>query len=47
MTNKTAIVFGLCVIAAITYDVKINDSANVVFLAQQGLRLIGWIAFWR
>ena len=47
MTNKTATVFGICLLAAILYDVTTNDSSNLVFLGQEGLRLIEWIAFWR
>jgi hypothetical protein len=47
MTNKTAIVFGICLLAVISHDIIMNESANLVFLGKQGLRLIGWIAFWR
>ncbi|MBL4749342.1 MAG: hypothetical protein JKX71_01940 [Amylibacter sp.] len=47
MTNKTAIVFGICLLAAITYDVTMNDSTYLVLWGKQGLRLISWIAFWR
>jgi hypothetical protein len=47
MTNKTAIVFGICLLVAILHDVTMNGSENVVFLGQQGLRLIDYLAFWR
>jgi hypothetical protein len=47
MTNKTAIVFGICLLAVILNDVTMNDSANLVFLGKYGLLLINWIAFWR
>jgi hypothetical protein len=47
MTNKTSIVFGLCLMGAISYDMFMNDGANIIFLGQKGLELIELIAFWR
>ena len=47
MTNKTALVFGICLLVVIIYDAIMNGSENLVFLGQQGLRLIDYLAFWR
>jgi hypothetical protein len=47
MTNAIAIVLGLTVACAVTADLLWNGSAASLFLAKQGLRLIGWLAFWR
>jgi len=47
MTNKTAIIFGICLLAVVFYDIITNGGANLVFLGKQGLRLIEWMAFWR
>ncbi|WP_193221970.1 hypothetical protein [Amylibacter sp. SFDW26] len=47
MTNKTAIAFGIFLLALIAHDVVVNGSENIVFLAQKGIELMDWIAFWR
>jgi len=47
MTNKTAIVFGLCLLAAIAYDAVMNGGNNLIFLGKKLLQLMEWMTFWR
>jgi hypothetical protein len=47
MTNTIAIALALTLGALITADILLNASAASLFLARQGLNLIGWLAFWR
>ena len=47
MTNRLAILLGALIIGAITWDVLRNDTAATVFMAQKGIELIEYLAFWR
>ncbi|MGB1264947.1 hypothetical protein [Nereida ignava] len=47
MTNRLAILLGAVIISAITWDVLRNDTAATVFMAQKGIELIEYLAFWR
>ncbi len=47
MTNLIATILGLFVIAAITVDILVFGTENLIFLSKKLLELIEWIAFWR
>ena len=47
MTNRLAIILGLIIVAAITWDAVQTGGANLVFLGKKMAELIEWLAFWR
>jgi hypothetical protein len=47
MTNRSAFILALILIAAITVDVMIYGSEHIVFLGKKLADLLEWMAFWR
>ncbi|MEJ8560345.1 hypothetical protein QTO30_03225 [Yoonia sp. GPGPB17] len=47
MTNKLALIIGVCIAALFAYDYVQHDWANTVFLMRKLTTLIEWMAFWR
>lgn len=47
MTNSLALILGAIVVAALSLDYALADSANALFLAKKLFVLLDWLAFWR
>ncbi|MEM6940594.1 MAG: hypothetical protein AAF943_11690 [Pseudomonadota bacterium] len=47
MTNKIALILGVCLISALAWDLSFNEAQGVLFLTRAFLDLIEWLAFWR
>ena len=47
MTNRSALILALLLIAAITIDVMLYGSQHVIFLSKKFTDLLEWLAFWR
>jgi hypothetical protein len=47
MNNSVALFIGLCLLAAVVLDWRLNDAEYIILWGRQLLRLIDWLAFWR
>lgn len=47
MTNRGALILALLLIGLITYDVMVNGSEHLLFLAKKLADMLEWMAFWR
>lgn len=47
MTNRSALILGTFIVAAIVLDVAIFGPGHLVFLGKKMAELIEWMAFWR
>lgn len=47
MTNQTALVLAVLIVAGIVVDYVYFDFSYALFLSRKFLELMDWIAFWR
>ena len=47
MTNQTALVLAVLIVAGIVVDYVYFDLSYALFLSRKFLELMDWVAFWR
>lgn len=47
MSDRVALIVGILIVAAVLWDLIFNGGSVSFFLAQKGVNLIEWMAFWR
>jgi hypothetical protein len=47
MSNRSALILGLVVLAALAADGLLNGGTATLFLARRLMGVIDWVAFWR
>ncbi len=47
MTNRSALILAIVIVAAFVIDVALYGDEHVVFLGKKLAELIEWLAFWR
>ncbi|MFT5786681.1 MAG: hypothetical protein ACI9KK_002041 [Ascidiaceihabitans sp.] len=47
MTNPLALILGMLLVGAMCFDIFMNDTQNLLFLAKKFADMIEWVAFWR
>ena len=47
MDNRSAILIGIALVAAIGFDLVFNDAQYLLILGRKGLKLVEFLAIWR
>jgi hypothetical protein len=47
MSNRTALVLAILIVAAIVLDIALNDSEAITFLLRKLVDAVEYLAFWR
>ncbi len=47
MSDRTALIIAIIIVAAIITDFVFNSGDGLFFIAKKGEQFIEWVAFWR